>query len=200
MSFARTVVHLAITVLGGSIALAQGSSVDATAPGIALGYAQLSGQSDLAAAIQNGDVNILAGPMPDGVNAMAYPAPQGCGGDPTKPAIILKSGSHPAEAGAAAVHEWVHLSNNHPPVNPEDGPDAAQAFACMEAEAHCAVLQSMLAFYLETGQGVPCWVRNKVILDYANSAHVCANGPGVAGPPAIPTCGGSNPQQIPCSG
>lgn len=162
-------------------------------------YASASGQQSLATAIEQGNVIIVAGDPGEGNIAMSFPAPQCAFGDPSKPLIVVPNGASPALVGAAAVHEWTHLENNHPV--PSENPSEAeqQARACSEAEAHCSTLVSMQWFYDEQGRPLSCALRNMIIAQLEIETHICAHGPTYAGPPApAGNCGNVNPYSIPC--
>lgn len=105
----------------------------------------------------------------------------------------------PNEVGAAALHEWQHLKNNDPRLDPSLAvtPAMAQQQACTECSSHCAVLAALRARYNETGLLPPCKLWTHVMEASERECFWCAWGVGAAGPPA------SNPCQVtapPCSG
>lgn len=166
-------------------------------------YALQAGAADLAAAIDSGAVKVLEGYSADMQgNQRPLDMPAISTSAPGQPAmIIVRATKDPEQMGAGALHEWVHIRDQHQGVPPagELTDEQLQTQACQECSAHCEVLAGMQYRFDEHGLKPPCSLRNLVMDAAGWECLRCQWGPGAMGPPAPSPCQGQDFSELPCT-
>jgi len=155
------------------------------AEGVGKAYAERAGRGDIKAAIEAGAVEVRRGKLPPGVTAITMKPATG----PGVPIIVVPT-DNITVWGPAIVHEFTHISANHPQL-PVWGPHSAtslQSQGCYEQEAHCVALQSLYHLYNVGGTTLPCSVRDKILADARWEAIMCGFGPLGHGPTLAEPC------------